>query len=146
MTLSLISFQLCQICLIVLESEKPVKCKGVCQGFFHKSCVEKARNGEHSVTVLNSDRKKRRGKRLTFSEVSSTQSEEGSSQSSDADQKVRELDEDKAEEIEKLEVKEEKLNEENKSDWKCDDCIQGENPCFVCKSKSGNRQRCCVGK
>lgn len=31
-------------------------------------------------------------------------------------------------------------------EWRCNDCIRGENPCFVCKSRSGNRQKCRICK
>ncbi|KAK6622259.1 hypothetical protein RUM44_002066 [Polyplax serrata] len=104
--------KVCHICLDVLENEKTIKCKGVCQGLFHKSCVEKKSAElpplqEGSTPVVKN---KRRRKLFTNGDGNASPDEK------DTDQ-----------------------------DWRCTDCQRGENPCFVCNSKSGNRQRCCIG-
>lgn len=101
------------------EIEQIVKCKGPCHGFYHISCANKLNTDEDPTNSQSKNKKRSKPKKL-FTEESSETQKEVTSEAKDTP-------------------------ESPEKDWKCKDCTQGENPCFVCNSRSGSRQKCCVG-
>lgn len=126
----------------------------MCNGWYHLECVNKPK--KEIQEELNTSKKIKRRK-LTFDETPETS--DSTTPQTEATEEVKAIsiktedlnsEDQKAEDANTDETKEEEPNTTDEKavvekDWKCNECTRKENPCFVCKSTVGNRQRCCVG-